>query len=101
MHHSSLYPQAPANDHGTSPEVSPQRPANIGASAVRSANNRLLTTDELAAELGMSAQSIRKRYSQTGSYFELRPVKLPNRRLLWPADALERLINRHAPTRNG
>ncbi|ONU32387.1 DNA-binding protein, partial [Burkholderia cenocepacia] len=28
--------------------------------------------------------------------FELRPVKLPNRRLLWPADALAQLINRQA-----
>ncbi|QBY54987.1 DNA-binding protein [Cupriavidus oxalaticus] len=53
-----------------------------------------MTTEELATALGMSAQSIRKRYSQTGSYFQLRPVKLPNRRLLWPADAVEQLINR-------
>jgi hypothetical protein len=94
MHHSSLHPPAPANDRGAFRELSPQRPANLGANAVRSGNNRLLTTDELAAELGLSAQSIRKRYSQTGSYFDLRPIKLPNRRLLWPADALEQLINR-------
>ncbi|MFL9959581.1 hypothetical protein PQR02_00195 [Paraburkholderia sediminicola] len=94
MHHFSLHPPAPANDRGTFRELSPQRPANLGASAVRPGNNRLLTTDELAAELGLSAQSIRKRYSQTGSYFDLRPIKLPNRRLLWPADALEQLINR-------
>lgn len=68
--------------------------ASAQHSPARFGTNRLLTTDELAAELGMSAQSIRKRYSQTGSYFDLRPVKLPNRRLLWPADALEQLINR-------
>ena len=54
---------------------------------------RLLTTGELALGLGMSAQSIRKRYSQTGSYFQLQPIKLPNRRLLWPADSVEHLIN--------
>jgi hypothetical protein len=53
-----------------------------------------LTTEELAAELGIGPQSIRKRYSQTGSYFGLRPVKLPNRRLLWPSNPLEKLINR-------
>ncbi|HKR44775.1 MAG TPA: hypothetical protein VJU59_34735 [Paraburkholderia sp.] len=94
MHHSSLHPPAPANDRETSRDQLPLHPANIGASAVRSGNNRRLTTDELAAELGMSAQSIRKRYSQTGSYFDLRPIKLPNRRLLWPANALEQLINR-------
>ncbi|CAB3778267.1 DNA-binding protein [Pararobbsia alpina] len=52
-----------------------------------------LTTEELAMALAMSAQSIRKRYSQTGSYFGLRPIKLLNRRLLWQADALEQLIS--------
>ena len=52
---------------------------------------RALTTDELAALLSIRPQSIRKRYCQTGAYFSLRPVKLPNGRLLWPADALEQL----------
>ncbi|QFS37639.1 helix-turn-helix transcriptional regulator [Burkholderia cepacia] len=60
---------------------------------IRSGSNRLLTTDELATELGISAQSIRKRYSQTGTYFGLRPAKLPNRRLLWPTDAVDLLLN--------
>jgi hypothetical protein len=53
--------------------------------------HRLLTTAELAAALGLQPQTIRKRYSATGAYFCLRPVKLQNGRLLWPADALERL----------
>ncbi|WP_321933594.1 helix-turn-helix domain-containing protein [Burkholderia cenocepacia] len=61
---------------------------------IASDGRTLLTTEELATVLSLSAQSIRKRYAQTGSYFELRPVKLPNRRLLWPADALAQLINR-------
>ncbi len=55
-------------------------------------NNRMLTTKELALLLSMSAQSIRKRYCETGSYFHLKPIKLPNRRLLWPADAVELLV---------
>lgn len=54
---------------------------------------RLLTTEELAEQLGMSPQTLRKRFSQTGSYFNVKPDKLPNGRLLWPADALEQLIN--------
>lgn len=69
--------------------MNPQTPPSAG-------DSRLRTTDELAAELGIAAQSIRKRYSQTGTYFDLRPVKLPNRRLLWPADAFEQLIRRGA-----
>lgn len=52
---------------------------------------RPLTTEELAALLSIRPQSIRKRYCQTGAYFSLRPVKLPNGRLMWPADALDKL----------
>lgn len=54
-------------------------------------NRHLLTTEELAAQLGLRAQSIRKRHCQTGAYFALRPVKLPNGRLMWPADSIEQL----------
>lgn len=50
-----------------------------------------LTTEQLAIELAMEAQSIRKRLSQTGSYFGLRPLKLPNGKLRWPADAIAQL----------
>ena len=52
------------------------------------------TTTEFAAEIGIREQSIRKRYSQTGSYYQVYPVKLPNRRLLWPPDRLARLLDR-------
>ncbi len=52
---------------------------------------RPLTTEELAELLSIRPQSIRKRYCQTGAYFTLRPVKLPNGRLMWPADAIEKL----------
>jgi len=52
---------------------------------------RFLTTDELAERLNVRPRSIHKRYSQTGAYFTVRPVKLPNRRLCWPLDAVERL----------
>jgi len=49
------------------------------------------TTEALAAGLGIKAQSIRARVCRCGSYFGLRPTKLPNGRLLWPADAIARL----------
>ncbi|MGS0974102.1 hypothetical protein [Burkholderia glumae] len=41
-------------------------------------------TEEFAELNGVKAQTVRKRYSQTGSYFGVRPVKLANRRLKWP-----------------
>jgi len=49
------------------------------------------TTQKLADELGIKPQSIRKRYCETGAYYCLRPIKLPNRRLMWPADSLAQL----------
>ena len=42
-----------------------------------------LTTNEYAAENLVKPQTVRKRYSQTGSYFGDVPVKLPNGRLQW------------------
>lgn len=52
---------------------------------------RPITTEELAVLLSIRPQSIRKRFCQTGGYFNLRPIKMPNGRLMWPADALEQL----------
>lgn len=48
-------------------------------------------TEQLATALGIKASSIRTRLCKTGSYFGLKPRKLPNGRLLWPANALEQL----------
>lgn len=41
-------------------------------------------TDEFADINLVKGQSVRKRYSQTGSYFGIRPLKLANGRLKWP-----------------
>ncbi|CAN7504510.1 hypothetical protein LJR296_003347 [Cupriavidus necator] len=57
------------------------------------ANREHLSTDELAAVLAVDPQSIRKSHSATGTYLGVRPRKLPNRRLLWPVDAVKRLLN--------
>lgn len=61
-------------------------------SATPTKTRRPITTEELAALLSIRPQSIRKRYCQTGAYFSLRPVKLPNGRLMWPADAINKLV---------
>jgi hypothetical protein len=50
-----------------------------------------MNTEQLAAALGLKPASIRVRFCNTGSYYCLRPVKLPNRRLMWPADSIEQL----------
>lgn len=55
--------------------------------------NNGITTEQLAAPIGVKPQTIRVRLCQTGSYFGLTPQKLPNGRLLWPADSVERLLS--------
>jgi len=51
------------------------------------------TTESLSADIGVKPNSIRVRLCRTGSYFGLRPKKLPNGRLLWPEDAPEQLMD--------
>jgi hypothetical protein len=48
------------------------------------ANSFTDDTEQFAELNGVKAQSVRKRYAQTGSYFGIRPLKLANRRLKWP-----------------
>ncbi|MBR8224466.1 DNA-binding protein [Burkholderia ambifaria] len=60
------------------------------------AARQFMTTEELASALSLRPQSIRKRYMETGSYHGVRPVKLPNRFLAWPVDAVERLMRAEA-----
>tara|TARA_R110000851_G_C13094444_1_gene567242 strand:+ start:2586 stop:2783 length:198 start_codon:yes stop_codon:yes gene_type:complete len=53
-----------------------------------------LTTIQFSAQIGIKPESIRVRLCQTGSYFGVTPRKLPNGRLLWPADAAEQLLGK-------
>ncbi len=57
------------------------------------------STSELARHLGMTSGAMRVRLCETGSYFGLKPERLPNGRLLWPADSLERLKEAGRKTR--
>ncbi|AKZ65478.1 hypothetical protein F506_17925 [Herbaspirillum hiltneri N3] len=60
------------------------------------ASSRSLTTEEFAYALGLQPQSIRKRYSETGSYFDVKPAKLPNGRLRWWSDDVRKLLRMDA-----
>jgi len=55
-----------------------------------------ISTEELAQELCLKPQSLRAALCRDGHYFGLRPRKLPNGRLLWPTDAVERLTSPQA-----
>lgn len=51
-----------------------------------------ITTDEVGKALHVMPNSIRSALSKTGDYLGLKPVKLPNRRLVWDADAVATLL---------
>ncbi len=53
---------------------------------------KYITTSELAHAIGVKPESIRTRVYRTGAYYTVKPRKGLNRRLLWPADSVERLL---------
>jgi hypothetical protein len=57
----------------------------------------MISTEELAARIKVKPQTIRAAVCRTGAYYTLRPVKMPNRFLLWPDDAAERLAQQGGP----
>jgi hypothetical protein len=60
--------------------------------ALLSAHERYrLTTEAFAVQHLVKAQSVRKQYAATGSYHGVLPLRLPNRRLLWPVDSIEQI----------
>lgn len=53
-----------------------------------------LSTEELARAFLVKPETVRSSYCREGHYFGLRPTKLPNGRLLWPADAMTRVTGK-------
>lgn len=51
-----------------------------------------ITTKEAARILGVQAETIRRALCIGGNYLNLRPVKLPNRRLLWPIADIKKIL---------
>lgn len=62
--------------------------------AENSAGRFRLSTEQFAKSLLVEPQTVRKQFSANGSYHGVRPVRLPNRRLLWPADVVEKLLDK-------
>lgn len=51
-----------------------------------------IQTATLAQRIGYKSASIRTAVWRNGHFQGIKPFKLPNGRLLWPADAVARLI---------
>ena len=54
--------------------------------------NQNLTTEQLAKILHGKPSTIRTRLCKTGSFYGIKPIKLPSGRLLWPANAVQALL---------
>jgi hypothetical protein len=57
----------------------------------------LITTATLAKQIDRQPASIRTAVWRKGHFCGLKPARLPNGRLLWPADAVARITGRVAP----
>jgi hypothetical protein len=55
-----------------------------------------MTTEQLAAKLGLRPHTLRTAYCLKGGYYGVKPTKLPNRHLAWPDDSYERLLTQQA-----
>jgi hypothetical protein len=51
-----------------------------------------MDTAQFAKAAGVQPASVRVRLCKTGSYFGVRPARLPNGRLHWPDDSAARLL---------
>lgn len=54
--------------------------------------NQNLTTEQFALALQGKPSTIRTRLCKTGSFYGIKPIKLPSGRLLWPTDAVQALL---------
>jgi len=52
-----------------------------------------LTTEQFAEAMQGKPSTIRTRLCKTGSFYGIKPIKLPSGRLLWPVDAVQALLN--------
>lgn len=56
-------------------------------------NLQQVTTEQLAELIHGKPNSIRTRLCKTGSFYGIKPIKLPSGRLLWPADKVQAFLN--------
>lgn len=61
--------------------------------AASSDGRQTMQTAALARRIGYKPASIRTHVSRNGNFQGITPKRLPNGRLLWPADAVERLLS--------
>jgi len=53
-----------------------------------------LTTAEVAWLFGLKPESLVAAHCRNGNWNGIRPVKMPNRRLMWPSDDVQKILAR-------
>ena len=53
---------------------------------------RKYSTQQFAESAFVKPQTIRAAYCRQGHYLTVKPIKLPNRKLAWPADAVDSIL---------
>lgn len=53
---------------------------------------KYVSTAQLGQALGLQPDTIRRHHSLSGAFLGIVPVKLPNGRLLWPAEKVAELV---------
>ncbi|HQM43918.1 MAG TPA: hypothetical protein PLI72_09275 [Smithellaceae bacterium] len=61
-------------------------------------DGKKITTEELAGKLKVKPGTVRRGYCLDGHYLGLKPIKLPNRRLLWSDDQSNKLLEESEAT---
>lgn len=59
-------------------------------------NVKHLSTHEAARSFGVKPETLHHAMWSKGHYYGITPIKMPNRRLLWPASDVQDLINAHS-----
>lgn len=57
-------------------------------------NQQFLTTTEVAERMRITSATIHKRCHAHGNFWGVLPVRGPNKRLLWPTEAIQALLDR-------
>jgi len=58
-----------------------------------------VTTKQLSKMLGVNTDTIRRGLCVNGHYLGLKPVKMPNRMLMWPVANIDKLFSEDPKTK--
>jgi len=61
---------------------------------METSNRKYISTSDLAYTFGVKSTTIHRTLCIKGHYMGIRPIKLPNGRLLWAKDAIQKIMKK-------